>query len=281
MNSYQKKQNIKILMYHRVIKSGEQNNATFYDVREEDFRQQLQILDSFNFTPITFEDYNLYLDGKLTLPKKPIILTFDDGHTDMKETALPVLREFGMKAVVFVLGNRKMKYAEWDQKKKNGKTRLMSDDQILDIRAEGFEIGAHSMTHPTLPNLTTDELKGEVLGAKYAIEDLLGEEVSSFAYPFGRVNKKVQSTVAESGYKFGCGVYTGPPRFGDNDYDIRRLAITYNINTVRFLLRLLTPYQYVEWMYGKLRNNRQPSGAELMDKQASMRDYDITITNNF
>lgn len=281
MNTTPKKQNIKVMMYHRIIKSDSDKKATFYDVSAENFRQQLQLLDSCNFTPITFEDYHLYLKGKLTLPRKPIILTFDDGHSDMQETALPILREFNMKAVVFVLGNRNMKYANWDQKGSEKNPALMTDEQILEMREEGFEIGAHSMSHPVLPNLTTAQLKGEIIGAKYSIESLLNEEILSFAYPYGRVNKKVESMVAEAGYKFGCGVYTGPPQFGDNDYDIRRMAITYNINTFQYLLRLLTPYQHLEWLYGKFRHKKPAPAGLKMEKSEPVREYDFTTTNNF
>lgn len=281
MSPKQKNKRIKVLMYHRIVKNGEPN-ASFYDVSEDNFRQQLQLLDSLDFTPITFKDYQLYLDDKLTLPKKPIILTFDDGHTDMKEVALPILREYFMKAVVFVLGDRQMRYSEWDQSKNGEKVSLMSDKEILEMHDEGYEIGAHSMSHPILPKLTTSQLKEEIMGAKFSVESLLGEEVISFAYPYGRVNKKVESIVAESGYKFGCGVYTGPPRFGDNDYDIRRLAITYNINIFQFLLRLVTPYQYLEWLYGRLRHNRQVPGPDLsMNKKEPVHEYDFTTTNNF
>ncbi|MEX2362231.1 MAG: hypothetical protein WD597_01355, partial [Balneolaceae bacterium] len=96
----------------------------------------------------------------------------------------------------------------------------------------------------------------------------------------GSVNKKVQTIVAKAGFKFGCGVYTGPPRFGGNDYDIRRLAITYNTNKMGFLLRLLTPFQYMEWLYGKVRNNGKMEEDHCPEKKAPIPEYDFTTTNN-
>lgn len=267
-------------MYHRIVKNGASNGANYYDVEVDNFRQQLQLLETLNYTAITFEDYELYRQGLLTLPRKPIIITFDDGHTEMVGTALPVLKEFNMKAVVFVLGDRSIRYAEWDEENVDNGSPLMTADQILQLKKEGFEIGAHSMTHPNLTDLPFTSLKEEIMGSKKAVEDLLGEEIISFAYPYGGVNKEAESLVEKAGFKYGCGVYTGPPKFIENQFDIRRLAINYNINTVKFLLRISTPYEYLEWMYGKLRN-RNTESEKATQTKAAIRDYDFTTTNNF
>ncbi len=276
------KANIKVLMYHRIVKGTTGESTDPHCVSEEDFRYQLQLLDQFNYTPITFEDYYLYRKGKLTLPKKPIILTFDDGYLDTYSTALPVLREFNMHAVFFVLGNRNLQYANWDQHIEEKKRPLMSDQQIIDARSDGFEIGAHTMTHIVLPKLNQKEMKDEIEGSKKSLESLLGEKILSFSYPYGRLDSKVRSLVVQSGYKYACGVYTGPPTFGDDLFDIRRLAINRNTGTAGFLLKLLTPYQYAEWLYGKVRHGKSFSSTELYPgEESAVDDYDLTPTNNY
>lgn len=266
---------IKVLMYHGIVDS---DNPSAYDVSLYNFKQHIKLLEYLNYTAITFEDYRLYQEGLLTLPRKPIILTFDDGHSNMVETALPVLREHNMKAVVFVLGNRSLKYANWDNGTAPVKDRLMSNSQILQLRAEGFEIGAHSMTHPRLPQLSLARMRSEITDSKKAIEDLLSEEVCSFAYPYGELNNHAQRFVKEAGFKYGCGVFTGPPRFGANPFDIRRLAIYNHTNSVKYLLRLLAPYEYVEWLYGKMKSGK----VNLNEKPptAHKQEYDITANHN-
>src|SRR5699024_2934030 len=139
MKRSRKSLNIKVLMYHRLSTEKPKNSANIHVVHVEDFRRQLKLIESLNFMPITFEDYLLYREGKLTLPKKPIILTFDDGHLDTFELALPILREFDMRAVIFVIGNRKKRYANWEAED-GEKYPLMNDIQILKARAQGFEI---------------------------------------------------------------------------------------------------------------------------------------------
>lgn len=270
--SKQKEINPKVMMYHRVV---EEPCKSVYSVHAEDFRRQLSMLQKLNYIPITFEDYSLYLKGKLTLPKKPVIITFDDGHLDTYTTAFPILQEFDMKAVVFVMGNRSMKYADWDGQESE-KTPLMTDDQIVEMREAGFEIGAHSMTHAPLSTLSTTELIWEISQSKKNIEELLNEKICSFAYPYGRVNSLVQSVVVQEGFQFGCGVYTGPPMFESSFYDIRRLTVYAGTKTAPFLLKLLTPYQYAEWIYGKFVH--KPESAEPAaspGKSKTIVEYDL------
>ncbi|HEX6983572.1 MAG TPA: polysaccharide deacetylase family protein [Balneolaceae bacterium] len=254
MNRSRKTPNIKVLMYHRLSKEKPEKLGDLHVVHVDDFRRQLRLIEALNFMPITFEDYLLYREGKLTLPKKPIILTFDDGHLDTFELALPILKEFDMRAVIFVLGNRKQRYAHWENKHDETNYPLMEDQHIIEAREDGFEIGAHSMTHADLSKLGQKAMQREIKGSKESIESLLGESIVSFAYPFGGVARNVISITQQAGFKYGCGVYTGPPNFGDDNFDIRRLAITSKTNTAAFLMRLLTPYEYVEWFYGKMKH---------------------------
>ncbi len=243
-------QRIKILTYHRIVENNVQGEVSKFSVSIDDFRNQLKILEVLNFTPITFLDYKLYLEDKLTLPKKPIIITFDDGYLDTFDLAIPILLEFDMRAVIFVLGDRSLKNAEW----LNGDgAPLMNNEQIVTARSLGFEIGSHSMDHDVLPELSEFELRDNLLRSKKSLESILGEKIHSFAYPYGFTNERVNRITCESGFTFGCGVYSGPPEFGKNFYDFRRFIIKKDTGTLKFLLYLLTPFQYVEWMHSKMK----------------------------
>src|SRR6185503_6063042 len=70
---------IKVLMYHGIVddENLSRNLWTFLDTGK--FRKHLELLDQWGFTTITFRDFQLHCEGKLTLPAKPVILTFDDG----------------------------------------------------------------------------------------------------------------------------------------------------------------------------------------------------------
>lgn len=243
--------NIKVLMYHRVLEEAPGEGTSWHYVLAESFRKQLKLIDDLGYTPITFYDYLLYREDKLTLPKNPIIITFDDGYLDTYEVALPILMEYGMSAVIFALGNRSLQRALWDENGQNDRCALMTDEQLQIADSLGFEIGAHSMNHLDLTTVGEAELYSEIVASKKNLETFLEKPVVTFAYPYGRINNKTRKLAIEAGYHFACGVYTGPYRFGDDLFDIRRLAINSDVNTLQYLMRLITPYQYVEWLYAR------------------------------
>ncbi|MEX1062275.1 MAG: polysaccharide deacetylase family protein, partial [Balneolaceae bacterium] len=140
-------------MYHRLLDELPENGSDEHFTLVNEFRKQLKMIDDFGFTPITFADYQLYLEGQLELPQKPIVITFDDGYLDTFEMAVPILLELGMRAVIFVLGNRNIRRAYWDESDTTAAAPLMSDSQLRELKSLGFEIGAHSMNHLALADL--------------------------------------------------------------------------------------------------------------------------------
>lgn len=246
--------NIKVLMYHRVLKEKPKGDTKWHYVTEDMFEKQMKLLDKLGYTAITFSDYVLYQEGKLTLPKKSIIVTFDDGYLDIYDNALPIMQKYNIRAVLFVMGNRGLQKAEWDESEGDAPCYLMSDEQIKTADSLGFEIGAHSMDHLDLVDLPYGELSYEIMRSKKQIEHVLKKPVYTFAYPYGRLDKRVQEATLDAGYQFACGVYTGPPSFGKNSYDIRRIAIKNDIGTLSFLFRVLSPFQYIQWYYFVLKS---------------------------
>ena len=252
---------IKVLMYHRLVESPLPVNTKWHYVTVDNFKKQVQLIDRMGYTPITFYDYKLFLNDELTLPKKPIIITFDDGYLDTFNYAIPVLREYNMSAVIFVMGNRHLKRAHWDELNEDDECPLMNDEQIRIAKSIGFEIGAHSMNHLKLSGMTDERIYNEIYQSKLEIEKVLGEPIHTFCYPYGIVNENVRQIASEAGFTFGCGVYSGPLFFGNDLLDIRRLAVNQKTGTIQFLMRLITPYQYAEWVYSKtllpLRHSRK------------------------
>lgn len=244
-------------MYHRVVNEKPKKYDHWHYVTTNAFKKQMKLIDLLGFTPITFTDYQLYQEDKLTLPSKPIIITFDDGYQDTFENALPILSEMGMKAVIFVLGNRKLKRAVWDEQDESDVCPLMSDEQIRLAKNMNFEIGSHSLNHDELSSLPEHEAVYSINKSKKEIESVLNEPIHTFAYPYGKLDKRIEKIVSNSGFRFACGVYTGSPKFGETSFDFRRIAINQHTGPVSFLLKILTPYQYVEWLYHIIKTKRK------------------------
>ncbi|MBI5021918.1 MAG: polysaccharide deacetylase family protein [Ignavibacteriales bacterium] len=250
---------IKVLMYH-LITENYYFSRKFKDISLllDLFRSQMRFLDRWGFTTITFEDYRLFLNGELNLPQKPIIITFDDGYEEIYTNVLPVMREFGMKGVLFIMGDRKIKTSVWDTPLGIPPLQLLNDRQIIELQASGFEIGSHSLSHPQLPVISHVNAWEEISQSRMKLEILLNAPVKTFAYPYGLTNESVKKMVSDAGYDFGCGTYTGPPAFGQDLFEIRRMLMSGGMSMSKFAFRMLTPYQYIDWVKRKIKTKIIP-----------------------
>lgn len=255
---------IKVLMYHRTLRDDDQDSPTPFAVHVRDFLQHLELLDRWGFTTITFKELRLCMKGELNYPKKPVILTFDDGYADTHEIAFPCLAQYGMKAVVFVQGDRRIKRSDWDAAEGLPSADLMSDRQILELHASGFEIGSHTMSHPRLTELPREQAWDEISNSRISLEILLNDTIETFAYPYGLQNREIKKMVSDAGYLCACGVSSGPPRFLHDPYDIRRIFIPSSLSIPGFALRMLTPSEYYDWTRTKIRglfgSNKRKAG---------------------
>ena len=150
-----------------------------------------------------------------TAPAKSVLLTFDDGYDDLYRELLPLVAEHCYSPVVFVVVNCIGKSNLWDQPSGLRARNLLTLEQIREMQRAGVEFGSHSLTHPRLPGLTNEQLRREVTDSKRKLEDILGAEVVSFAYPFGAVNDRVRSAVAEAGYRLAFTADPGVNRAND------------------------------------------------------------------
>jgi len=239
---------LKVLMHHQIVNDEKLCSVHWTYVSTAQLRKQLILLEHWGYTPITLRDYLLYEKGEINLPKKPIILTFDDGYADVFQNAYPVIKEFGWNAVAFVLGDKNLKSNTWDKELSKGSSMLMNEEQMMELYDAGFEIGSHSMSHARLSTLPVQSAWFEIIRSKEKLQSILKSEVTSFSYPFGSLNDTIKEMVKRAGYKIACGVFSGPPKFGEDRFDIRRITISGSTNTLAYALKILTPFEYYEWL---------------------------------
>lgn len=253
-----KRANVKVLMYHRIVPDGAPPGRYAWTSTISQLKKHLSLLRRWGYKAVSLRDYSEYILGKTAISEKPVIMTFDDGYEDVRLHALPVLEEFGAKATFFVLGDRSLRTNQWDDETGLGRSELLSDDAIRELHAEGHEIGSHSMTHPDLTTISHEYARVEIIESKKRLEDLLQARVLSFAYPHGATNSALERVVEDSGYAYGCGVYSGPPVFGGNNFNVRRLPVTRYTNGMNLALMMLAPYEYYTWLRWKV-GRRVPS----------------------
>ena len=180
-----------ILLYHHV--EGDVSYSR-YNVSIPDFRAQMQTLHDWGYNAIPI---SLLLDALINgaeLPPKPIVITFDDGNLNVYENAFPIMQEFDFPGVFYIVGNRV-----------NSGTNIAQAPQLQEMVDAGWEIGSHSYTHTDL-TLNHNIVRYEILQSKLDIEDALGVDVQTFAYPFGTVDPYLAEKVQDYGYRGGMGL---------------------------------------------------------------------------
>jgi peptidoglycan/xylan/chitin deacetylase (PgdA/CDA1 family) len=129
---------------------------------------------------------------------KTVVLTFDDAFCDFYDTAMPVLERFGFQATVFVVTGKVGQASDWNVV--SPRRPVMSESQLARVAAQGHELGSHTVTHASLPELD-DAALGRELGESLAyLKGLTGRESVPFAYPYGRSGGRERRAVREAGY---------------------------------------------------------------------------------
>src|SRR5205823_3644991 len=168
-----------------VIPSGfpEANPLFGMTVSATEFEWQMKYLKR-HYNLITFQQFADWFYGGAPLPPYPALITFDDGHSNNFEFALPILSRLAISASFFVVsGSLGRQERTWFE---DAYYRLMfSADQLCAMREKGFEIGAHTVSHPILSTLEISELQSEISESKAHIESILGGSLRALAYPFG------------------------------------------------------------------------------------------------
>jgi peptidoglycan/xylan/chitin deacetylase (PgdA/CDA1 family) len=137
--------------------------------------------------------------------EKPVAISFDDGYRDNYTHALPILKKYGLVATIMLVSDFIGGRSEWDRGKV-GPAPLLSLDEILEMEASGMHFGAHGATHVPLSDVSIEEARRELAGSKAQLEELLGHEIQSFAYPYGRSTPNVCRVAEEVGFAAAFGV---------------------------------------------------------------------------
>jgi peptidoglycan/xylan/chitin deacetylase (PgdA/CDA1 family)/glycosyltransferase involved in cell wall biosynthesis len=216
-----------VLMYHKIPDAPLATKHQIY-VTKEKFEQHLTYFRQHDFTPITFRDYQEFASGRRPLaefPRRPIILTFDDGYTDNYTNLLPLMQRFGYRGVLYLLGDFGVRYNQWDADTDPTEPRadIMDATQKQAFVAAGWEIGAHTMGHVRLPDLPTPAATTEIQKSKTTLEQALNTEIISFAYPYGALTEEVKDLVQQAGFTFGVATDTGGLHLEDDRMQIFRI----------------------------------------------------------
>lgn len=197
-----------ILAYHRVIPEARTDTPALHP---DSFALQMQILAE-RFHPIPLAALADYLEGKGTLPKRAVAVTFDDGTDDHFSYAFPVLAQYRIPATIFLITGQ------------IGQPGFLSVDQIIRMAREGISFGSHGLDHEYLPSLSGPDLQRPLSESKRAIESL-GIPAEFVSYPGGGFTAQTIEAAQTAGYRGGCTTNRGERRFPPDRWALRRITM--------------------------------------------------------
>jgi peptidoglycan/xylan/chitin deacetylase (PgdA/CDA1 family) len=229
---------VSILMYHQVGKFSRPraHRATFCHIRR--FKAQMAYLDRFGYTVMGLQDALDGLFGNGPVPRKAVVLTFDDGCQNFRDYAFPVLQQHGFPATVFLVSGLLGKNAQWLADRGRAAPRLMDRAAIRQLRGENITFGSHSLSHPSLTRISPLQQTEEIVRSKADLEDLLGEGIRYFCYPNGDFDDDVAAMVRKAGYTAALTCIRGSATPSDNVFALPRKAISYGDSLVGYFWKL-------------------------------------------
>lgn len=173
-------QNIVPLVLHQIVLDG--TRSQFEDVGISMFRRILGIC----------QGRCVSVDGKVVpsdLSSQHFLLTFDDGYISDFDIVLPLLMQMDCTAIFFIITEKidTPGYLSWPQ--------------VRELHNAGMTIGSHSVSHLDMRSLSLSKQCEELLSSRLCIEDKLGTAVTSFSFPFGKVNRALAKLAWDNGYR--------------------------------------------------------------------------------
>ena len=244
-----------ILMYHHQEADG--NSLSPYAIHAGHFIDQLDALMRAGFVTLSFQELFTMLAGKIPIPPRAVIITFDDGYESFRQLALPALLSRKMKATVFIVAGRIGADNDWDRACGIPVRKLMDDDGIRTMLSAGMEIGAHGWAHRNQCQCSTPELEEEIFKSRNELELRFGTAPVIFSYPYGAHAKSNFPLLQKAGYSGAVSIFSDQPAVTSNLFSMRRIYIHAGDTGWRFRLKLSPPYhRYVAWRDSRSSVNR-------------------------
>jgi peptidoglycan/xylan/chitin deacetylase (PgdA/CDA1 family) len=215
---------VTILMYHMIADPEDPIESVLCRTPEA-FRKDMMQIYQAGYQVLPLATILDAIAGKTDLPEKSVAITFDDGLACVYENALPILQEFGYPSSTFIVSGCVNGYNEWGKAFGLPRKRMLTSSEIRTLAESGVDIGAHTVNHIWLGKSKKDIATQEIRDSKAALEDILGQEVPTFAYPFGDWNQMARNAVIEAGYSGACSTMPGRNRKNADPYLLRRTEI--------------------------------------------------------
>jgi glycosyltransferase involved in cell wall biosynthesis len=225
-----------ILLYHAFAERGER--ASRFVITARRFARQIRVLRRLGYSILSLREYIDLLRTHQLPPRRTVVVTIDDGYADTRDVALPILRDLGVPATLFIVSGKMGATNDWTADGPLKGRKLLSARVVKQLADEGIAIGSHTRTHPSLPSLSPADARDEIVSSRDDLQTILGKNVDVLAYPYGDWNDAIAQLAAESGSLAGCTADGGLNQPDTLPHALRRIEVHGTDGFVRFLLKL-------------------------------------------
>jgi peptidoglycan/xylan/chitin deacetylase (PgdA/CDA1 family) len=204
---------VPILTYHRVGSSP-------------GFARQVAALQRRGYRAVTLGRVWRSWRGDATLPRRPVVLTFDDGYLSQYRTAARSLRARGWPGVLNLQVDRL------------GVAGGVTRTQVRRMLADGWELGSHTLSHPDLTAVGPERLRRELVGSREAIQREFGVTADFFCFPYGRFDAAAKAAVRAAGYLAATTTRRRVATPGGDPFELPRISVSTRTSPAALLRRL-------------------------------------------
>ena len=204
---------VPILTYHRVGSSPS-------------FARQVASLERKGYEAVTLGRVWQAWRGEASLPRRPVVLTFDDGYLSQYRTAARSLRARGWPAVLNLQVDRL------------GVAGGLTRGQVRRLLADGWELDSHTLTHPDLTEVGPARLRRELVGSREAIAREFGVTPSFFCFPYGHHDADARAAVRAAVYLGATTTRRALAKPGGDRFALPRISVSVRTKPAALLRRL-------------------------------------------
>ncbi|MGG0045394.1 polysaccharide deacetylase family protein [Bacillus subtilis] len=197
-----------ILMYHSI------SSGNSLRVPKKEFEAHMKWLRDNGYQTLTPKEAYLMLTQDKKPSEKCVLITFDDGYTDNYQDAYPVLKKYGMKATIFMIG------------KSIGHRHHLTEEQMKEMAQHGISIESHTIDHVELNGLTPQQQQSEMADSKKLFDHMFHQQTTIISYPVGRYNEETLKAAEKTGYQMGVTTEPGAASRDQGMYALHRVRVS-------------------------------------------------------
>ena len=189
-----------VLLYHKIDHPTPDVKIRGAFTSPEKFRRQVKYLKSRGYEFFTALEMVRHLRDHRRYPDRSVCITFDDGWKDNYDHAFPVLKEFDVKATIFLVPSLLGQTSDQVTADGEAPREHLSIDNVREMAGFGIEFGSHSLSHKLFDRTPDDEIERQVVESKARIEDILQRTCTTFAYPAGFFTDFSKHAISKAGF---------------------------------------------------------------------------------